>query len=166
MQVLAQGQRLVRTGSRRAAYNAAHADEQLPALMDKTRIDKWLWAARFFKTRSLATEAVQRGQVRIDGVAIKPARDVRLGDILSIRIGNESRSVEVRAISAQRGSASVAQLLYQETVDSVQEREQASERRRLSPEPALAQPHGRPTKRDRRALQASWGTRWSASLDS
>lgn len=133
--------------------------------MDTLRIDKWLWAARFYKTRSLATEAVQRGQVTLGKQAIKPSRDVRVGDVLTIWQGHIAHTVVVQAISSQRGPAPVAQQLYSETPESIAQRAQAAEQRRLSPEPALAQEHGRPTKRDRRALQKTWDARWSASLD-
>ena len=133
--------------------------------MDKTRIDKWLWAARFFKTRSLATEAVNRGHVQIDKQDIKPARDVRVGDVLTIWQAKLPRIVVVMGISEQRGSAPVAQQLYAETPESVEQRTKAAEQRRLSPEPALAMEHGRPTKRNRRDLEKTWGDRWSASVD-
>lgn len=134
--------------------------------MDKTRIDKWLWAARFFKTRSLATEAVNRGHVQIDKQDVKPARDVRVGDVLTIWQAQVQRTVEVMGISEQRGAAPVAQQLYAETPESMEKRAKAAEQRRLSPEPALAMEHGRPTKRNRRDLEKTWGERWSASLDS
>lgn len=133
--------------------------------MDSTRIDKWLWAARFYKTRSIATEAVQKGWVQIGGVDIKPSRDVRVGDVLAVRQGSATHTIIVKSISEQRGGAPVAQLLYEETAESMEKRRQLAEQRRLSPEPALAQEHGRPTKRDRRALDKNWGDRWSASLD-
>lgn len=133
--------------------------------MDKTRIDKWLWAARFFKTRSLATEAVNRGHVQINQQDIKPARDVRAGDVLTIWQAQLQRTVVVMGISEQRGSATVAQQLYAETPESIEKRAKAAEQRRLSPEPALAMAHGRPTKRNRRDLEKTWGERWSASLD-
>ena len=133
--------------------------------MDKTRIDKWLWAARFFKTRSLATEAVNRGHVQIGKQDVKPARDVRVGDVLTILQANLPRTVVVLGISEQRGSAPVAQALYAETAESMEQRAKAAEQRRLSPEPALALEHGRPTKRDRRNLEKTWDNRWSASLD-
>ena len=133
--------------------------------MDKTRIDKWLWAARFFKTRSLATEAVNRGHVQIDKQDIKPARDVRVGDVLTIWQAQLQRTVVVMGISEQRGAAPVAQLLYAETPESMEKRAKAAEQRRLSPEPALAMEHGRPTKRNRRDLEKTWGDRCSASVD-
>ena len=133
--------------------------------MDKTRIDKWLWAARFFKTRTLATEAVNRGHVQIGKQDVKPARDVRVSDVLTILQANLPRTVVVLGISEQRGSAPVAQALYAETAESMEQRAKAAEQRRLSPEPALALEHGRPTKRDRRNLEKTWDDRWSASLD-
>ncbi len=133
--------------------------------MEKTRIDKWLWAARFFKTRSLATEAVNRGQVQVNQQGIKPSREVRVGDVLTIFQATVPHTVEVLGISEQRGPAPVAQLLYAETQQSLHKRAQAAENRRLSPEPALTMEHGRPTKRDRRDLQKNWDDRWSASLD-
>ena len=133
--------------------------------MDKTRIDKWLWAARFFKTRSLATEAVNKGQVQMSGKDIKPAHDVRVGDTLVVSLGPISRTVKVLGISEQRGSATIAQQLYLETEESQKKRAQAAEQRRLSPEPARTIEHGRPTKRDRRDLQKAWDSRWTAKLD-
>jgi ribosome-associated heat shock protein Hsp15 len=119
----------------------------------RVRIDKWLWAARFFKTRSLATEAVQGGRVQVEGQRVKPARDVRIGEILEITIGQEARTVIVRALADKRGPASVAALLYDETPESVARRERRSELRRLAPPPG-ADLHGRPSKRDRRRIEA------------
>lgn len=133
--------------------------------MDSTRIDKWLWAARFFKTRSLATEAVQKGDVQVAGVDVKPSREVRVGDVLLVVQSKVPHTVVVKGISEQRGGAPQAQLLYEETADSIARRQQIAEQRRLSPEPAAALTQGRPTKRDRRALDKDWGDRWSASLD-
>lgn len=136
--------------------------------MDKMRIDKWLWAARFYKTRSLAAEDLDKGRVQINGVAAKPARDVKAGDTLNLRQGAVLRVVLVKALSMQRGPAPVAQQLYEETADSVLRREQAAEHRRLASEPA-ADLHGRPTKRERRDLDRKsdhgWNERWSASHD-
>jgi ribosome-associated heat shock protein Hsp15 len=119
--------------------------------MDNVRIDKWLWAARFFKTRSLATDAVDNGRVRLDGERIKPARAVKLDDKLLIDNGADVWEVLVLGISDQRGGAPVARLLYEETAASVRKRETALEARKLYPEPATAI-KGRPTKRDRRAI--------------
>ncbi len=133
--------------------------------MDKTRIDKWLWAARFFKTRSLATEAVNRGQVQVAQHDVKPSRDVRAGDVLTIWQARIAHTVVVMGISEQRGPAAVAQQLYAETPESLERRAKAAEARRLSPEPALTLESGRPTKRDRRDLEKTWNARWSASLE-
>ncbi len=124
--------------------------------MDKTRIDKWLWAARFFKTRSLAVDEINHGRVQIDQHDVKPAREVRIGDVITIVQAKIPRTVLVKAISEQRGPAPLAQQLYEETPDSLQTRAKIVERNRLSPEPALSMAHGRPTKRDRRELQKNW----------
>lgn len=133
--------------------------------MDKVRIDKWLWAARFFKTRSLAADEVHAGRVQVNGADVKASREVRLGDVVRLVQAKMPRTVVVKGISGQRGSAPVAQQLYEETPESLQVREAELERRRLCPEPALSIEKGRPTKRDRRDLQKDWGDRWSASLD-
>jgi ribosome-associated heat shock protein Hsp15 len=127
------------------------------------RLDKWLWAARFYKTRALAVGEIELGRVRVGGVPVKPARDVKPGDRLTLRQGPVTREIEVKALSMQRGPAPVAQALYAETPESVTAREAAAEARRLSPEPAAAITQGRPTKLDRRRL-ADWD-RWSASAD-
>ena len=131
------------------------------------RIDKWLWCARFFKTRSLAAEDLAKGRVTVNGVVAKAARDVRTGDTVVLRQGQVPRTVVVRGLSPMRGPASAAQLLYEETPDSLRAREHAAEQRRLSPEPAQSLAEGRPTKRNRRDIERvrDWGTRWSASLD-
>ena len=133
--------------------------------MESIRIDKWLWAARFFKTRSLATEEVGKGRVQIGQSDIKPSREVRVGDTVVLWQAAVKRTVVVLGISGTRGSAPVAQTLYEETAQSVLERAQAAEQRRLHAEPALAIAHGRPTKRDRRDLQKGLNARWSASID-
>jgi ribosome-associated heat shock protein Hsp15 len=133
--------------------------------MDSIRIDKWLWAARFFKTRSLATEEVGKGRVQIAQQDVKPSREVRVGDTVVLWQASVKRTVVVKGISGTRGSAPVAQTLYEETDQSVQDRAQAAEQRRLHAEPALAIAHGRPTKRDRRDLQKGLNARWSASID-
>lgn len=124
--------------------------------MDGTRIDKWLWAARFFKTRSLASEAVERGRVTLNDERCKPARAIKTGDLLDIDNGSTRWQVRVLALSEQRGPAPVARQLYEETADSVQRRAQEAERRHLFAEPADAI-RGRPTKRDRRQLDRSRG---------
>jgi ribosome-associated heat shock protein Hsp15 len=133
--------------------------------MEKMRIDKWLWAARFYKTRTLAAEEIDKGRVQINGQDVKPARDVKAGDTLTLRQGPVLRVVVVKGLSMQRGAAPVAQLLYEETQESVSNRLQAAEQRRLAGEPADSIEHGRPTKRDRRSMEKSWGDRWSASVD-
>lgn len=133
--------------------------------MDSTRIDKWLWAARFFKTRSLATEEVTKGHVQMAQHDIKPSKEIRAGDVLTIWQAKVPRTVIVLGVSDQRGPAPVAQQLYQETPESIAKRAEMAERNRLAAEPAHAIAHGRPTKRERRALDKGWGDRWSASLD-
>lgn len=127
------------------------------------RLDKWLWVARFFKTRSLAAEAIARGQVRVNGSPAKASRELRAGDEIAFRQAGSERTVEVLGLSLQRRSAPVAQTLYRETAASVTAREEQAALRRMGTEPALAQTEGRPTKRDRRAL-ADW-SRWSVSID-
>jgi ribosome-associated heat shock protein Hsp15 len=129
----------------------------------RLRLDKWLWAARFYKTRALATEEIDKGRVRVNEQGVKPARELKLGDRVELRQGVVLRTVWVRGLSAVRGPAPVAQALYEETPESIAAREAAAERRRLAPEPASAIEQGRPTKRDRRQL-ADWN-RWSASAD-
>jgi ribosome-associated heat shock protein Hsp15 len=119
--------------------------------MDQVRIDKWLWAARFFKTRSLATDAVDNGKVRLDGERIKPARALKVDDLLTIDNGADAWQVRVLGISDQRAAAPVARLLYQETEASVALRANNAEARKLYREPGSTI-KGRPTKRDRRAL--------------
>ena len=135
--------------------------------MDKLRIDKWLWAARFYKTRSLALEEIGKGRVQINDQDVKPSREVKVGDTLVLRQGVVTRTLVVRGISSQRGPAPVAQQLYEETAQSVALRAQAAEQRRLHSEPASSLEHGRPTKRDRRNLDKAhshdWDSRWSAS---
>jgi len=116
------------------------------------RIDKWLWAARFFKTRSLATDAVSGGKVRLNEAPTKPSRDVKPGDRLEISNGDTRWQVVVLALSEKRGPASEARLLYEETPDSIAAREAEQMRRKFEVEPS-ADIHGRPTKRDRRQMQ-------------
>ena len=120
---------------------------------DKVRIDKWLWAARFFKTRSLATEAVAGGRVHMDGQRVKPAKEVRVGDRLEITIGEAIFAVEVLGLADKRGPASQAQGLYEESEESRARRERQRELRRMAP-PLGHDLQGRPSKRDRRRLEA------------
>jgi len=127
------------------------------------RIDKWLWAARFFKTRGLAGDEIGKGRVSVNGQAAKASREVRLGDVIELRQGPVLRSVVVRALSVMRGPAPVAQTLYEETAESIAQRARQAEQRRQGTEPAQSLEQGRPTKRDRRQL-ADWN-RWSASAE-
>ena len=122
--------------------------------MDKMRIDKWLWAARFYKTRSLASHEIDAGRVMVGGQPVKPAREIAVDDLVEVRRpGNPPLRVQVRALSLVRGPAPQAARLYQETPDSVAAREHAAEMRRLAPEPGRDFEQGRPTKRDRRQME-------------
>ena len=120
--------------------------------MDTVRVDKWLWAARFFKTRSLAAKKVGAGHVTLAGARIKPAKLVQVGDLLSIRIGYATYTVRVCALSERRGPASVARQLYEETAESVAKREQEAAERQLVKSMAV-RPAKRPDKRDRRKIR-------------
>jgi ribosome-associated heat shock protein Hsp15 len=120
---------------------------------ERVRIDKWLWAARLFKTRSLATEAVDLGRVRVNAERIKPAREARIGDRIEVFVGDARIELVVCGLSAVRGPASTAQRLYEETADSRARRERVREVRRYGSEPARSI-KGRPTKRDGRALRS------------
>jgi len=130
----------------------------------KVRLDKWLWAARFFKTRSLSADEIGKGRVQVNGQVAKASREVRVGDMIALRQGHVARSVVVRSASEQRGSASVAALMFEETAESIALRAKQLLERRMNAEPSLAIEQGRPTKRDRRQL-ADWN-RWSASAES
>ena len=133
--------------------------------MDSQRIDKWLWAARFYKTRSLAVDEIGMGRVEINGQTVKPAREVRIGDTVRLRQGPVTTTVQVLGLSLQRGPAPVARQLYLETPESIADRARVAEQRRLAREPALSIAEGRPTKRDRRQLDHHWNERWSAGID-
>lgn len=136
--------------------------------MERLRIDKWLWSARFYKTRTLAAEEIGKGRVEVNGQEAKAAREVKVGDTVSVRRESVTRTVVVKGLSSVRGPAPVAQQLYEETPESLKAREEAAQQRRYAREPALAIEHGRPTKRGRRELdqaQRGWGDRWSASVD-
>jgi ribosome-associated heat shock protein Hsp15 len=118
----------------------------------EVRIDKWMWAARFFKTRSLAQTQIEKGRVKVNEDTVKPARLVRVGDKIQFEAGDIPKTVVVMGLSDVRGSAPVAQRLYEETPDSIANRVQLADRRKLFTEPA-AVIKGRPTKRDRRDLE-------------
>lgn len=120
------------------------------------RIDKWLWAARFFKTRTQAADAVDTGKVKVDGDRVKPARNLKPGEVLQVDNGATTWEVTVLALSDARGSASQAQLLYQETTASIALREKSADERRFFREPGTTL-KGRPTKRDRRLIDKSTG---------
>ncbi|QNP48503.1 RNA-binding S4 domain-containing protein [Diaphorobacter aerolatus] len=136
--------------------------------IDSMRLDKWLWCARFYKTRSIAVEEIGKGRVTVNSQNAKAARELRVGNTVALRQGVIERTVVVQGLSGMRGPAPVAQQLYLETEASQQARAEAAERRRLAPEPASALTEGRPTKRDRREIdkaRTGWGDRWSASID-
>jgi len=116
------------------------------------RIDKWLWAARFFKTRSAAQQAVEGGKVKLNGERVKPAKDVRIADELAIQIGAYEWVIRVKQLADKRGSATVAHTLYAESEASRLKREEQAALRKFAAEPAQDR-HGRPTKRERRQLE-------------
>ena len=116
------------------------------------RIDKWLWAARFYKTRSLAQQAIAAGRVKLNDARIKPAHELKAGDALAIRVGDFEWQITVKALSDKRGPAEVARQLYEESAASRTERERRQDLRRWGAEPARAL-KGRPTKRDRRRIE-------------
>lgn len=124
---------------------------------ERLRLDKWLWAARFYKTRSLAVDEIGKGRVLVNGQVAKPAREVGPGDLVTIRKSDPPIEVMVQGVSRVRGPAPVAAQLYQETDDSAAKRAHAAEMRRLAPEPSHDYDAGRPTKRDRRILAAVRG---------
>lgn len=150
---------------------------QSPALT-RLRADKWLWAARFYKSRSLACEDIELGRVRVNGVSVKPARELKTGDIVMLRSGSGIKTVTVLTLSDKRGPAPVAALMFVETAESTALRAQTAEQRRLAPEPSLALQDGRPNKHQRAQTDRvsgksmgknmrngqGWGDRWSASL--
>lgn len=121
--------------------------------MDAVRIDKWLWAARFYKTRSLATDAVLAGHVQVNGARVKPSKDLRVGDDVEVRIGTFTWSVAVTGLNDKRGPAAVARTLYAETPESAKAREEQALQRKLA-RPLGAELGERPTKQDRRRLDA------------
>ncbi len=129
----------------------------------RPRLDKWLWAARLYKTRALAAAEADRGRVSVNGQAAKPGRELRLGDRVALRQGAVERTLIVQALDSVRGPAAAAQALYEETAQSLEARLRLAEQQRLAAGPAGLPPPGRPTKRERRDL-AQW-QRWSASAD-
>jgi ribosome-associated heat shock protein Hsp15 len=130
----------------------------------RVRLDKWLWAARFYKTRSLAADEIGKGRVAVNGQVAKASRELHVGDEVQMRQpGGLQRAVRVQSLSENRGPAPVAQAMYAETAQSIQARDKAAQDRRLLAEPSQSIEHGRPTKRDRRQL-VEWD-RWSAALD-
>jgi ribosome-associated heat shock protein Hsp15 len=131
--------------------------------MDEVRLDKWLWAARFYKTRSLAVDEIGKGRVSVNDQAVKPARSVHVGDRIELRREGVVRTVRVQRLSEMRGPAPVAQQLYEETPESIAKRAEQAQERRFNAEPSQSIEQGRPTKRDRRKL-ADWN-RWSATAD-
>lgn len=133
--------------------------------MNALRIDKWLWAARFYKTRSLASDEIGKNRVQVNGQDAKPSKEVKVGDTVCLRQGTVERTVLVQGLSGVRGPAPVAQLLYSETPESIEARQKAAEQNRLAREPALSIEQGRPTKRDRQQIEKTWDNRWSAGID-
>jgi len=119
---------------------------------DSVRVDKWLWAARFFKTRALATAAVAGGKVQVNGARAKPAKSVHVGDALRVRVGPYDWLITVRAVTERRGSSKDAQLLYDESPEGRATRERLAEAHKIAPAPAY-EGKGRPTKKDRRKLE-------------
>jgi ribosome-associated heat shock protein Hsp15 len=123
----------------------------------KVRIDKWLWAARFFKTRSMATEVVEGGKVKCNDERVKPAYGVQPGDVLTVPVGWDDMVLVVKGLADKRGSATIAQGLYEETLESARRRAERAANRKLMKDPAL-EIKARPTKRDRRVMEdVKWG---------
>ncbi|WP_028455472.1 RNA-binding S4 domain-containing protein [Chitinilyticum litopenaei] len=120
---------------------------------DKVRIDKWLWAARFFKTRSLATDAVDGGRVHLNGERVKPARTLKVGDVVRVQAEHGEFTVTVLALAERRGSAEVARTLYEESAESIRKREALDFERSLAPQLDPSQVKGRPTKKFRRQIE-------------
>ena len=125
----------------------------------KVRLDKWLWAARFFKTRSLAADAIGAGKVQVNGDRPKPAKLLQLGDEVSIRLGPYQHVVTVRGLSERRGPATVAATLYEETAESLAAREKLADQLRMAPAAFVFEEKGRPTKKDRRDIGRVRGER-------
>ncbi|MFL5619343.1 MAG: RNA-binding S4 domain-containing protein [Gemmatimonadaceae bacterium] len=128
---------------------SAHSE---PPTTGRVRIDKWLWAARFFKTRSLAAEAIAAGKVEVNDERVKPAKLIQLGVSISVRLGPYRHVVSVRGLSERRGPATVAATLYEETPESITARAKLAEQLRMAPAAFVYEEKGRPTKRDRREI--------------
>lgn len=128
------------------------------------RLDKWLWCARFYKTRAIAVEAIDKGHVKVNAANAKPAKEIQVGDTIHLQQAGISKTVKVNALTSTRGSAPLAQLFYTETPDSINLRNTYAEQRHLTPEPSSTLKAGRPTKKYRRDLQnlRDWNERWSA----
>ena len=139
-------------------------------IVESCRIDKFLWAARFYKTRGLAADDIGKGRIKLNGQVCKASRDVKAGDMLEMLREGLMTAVKVLAVSEQRGPAPQAQALYEETAESIAARKKAQDVRRFTHEPAASIEQGRPTKRDRRTLEqarsgsAQWNDRWSAEV--
>jgi len=126
--------------------------------MEELRIDKWLWAARFFKTRSLARKAVDGGKVHLNGIRVKPSKAVHTGDRLRLMRGADEYHLTIAAISSRRGSASIARKLYTETQEDQKKREDMAAQRRLQYHANRSGPERRPDKRQRRQIRSFKGT--------
>ena len=126
---------------------------------EKFRLDKWLWAARFFKTRAIASDAIESGKVEVNGERPKRGKAVKVGDLIRVRLGPYEHHVVVRALSARRGPAAQAQLLYEETAASLQARTLLAERLKAAPPPLFTE-KGRPTKKERRDLRRLKDGEW------
>jgi ribosome-associated heat shock protein Hsp15 len=139
-------------------------------IVESTRVDKYLWATRFYKTRSLAADDLGKGRVKINGQVAKASREVKAGDMLELLRTGLVTELRVLKVSEQRGSAPLAQALYEETAQSMVAREKAQDMRRFTHEPASSIEQGRPTKRDRRTLEQArsgggdWNDRWRAEV--
>jgi ribosome-associated heat shock protein Hsp15 len=139
-------------------------------IVESARIDKYLWATRFYKTRGLAADEIGKGRIKINGQVVKASKDVKAGDQIELLRTGLITVIDVLQVSEQRGPAPLAQNLYRETPESIAAREKAQDIRRFTHEPAAAISQGRPTKRDRRSLDearsasAQWNERWSAQV--
>lgn len=126
---------------------------------ERVRVDQWLWAARFAKTRALANEAAAGGRVKVGGVAVKPSRELHVGDVVEVSFGPSRRTVTVRQLARRRVSATQAALLFEESAESIEAREQAAAERRAREPPRFDDQGARPTKRDRRRFESERAAR-------